>query len=133
MTGKELQCSISGVQIVLPTGLANHLVFRVYRGPSQIAYAHLSRSSPGQRERFSREHVSGPPTVSYCLKNIEVAQNYRGCGIGSALLDEVLNYCRAHRVSRIHGEAKGDVAALKSWYQGKGFRVDARDEILLSL
>ena len=53
------------------------------------------------------------PGVSYCLKIIEVSQNYRNEGIGSALLDEVITFCKDEQVVSIFGEAKGDSEGLR--------------------
>lgn len=131
MSGKPLQCPIPELQIVFPRGLASQLVFRVYKGSSQVAFAQLSRGSPVSRARHAPADGSGMPSISYNLKNIVVAQNYRGQGIGSTLLDEVLDYCRSHRVARIHGEITGDAVPLRRWYRRKGFHITVADEILL--
>lgn len=134
MSRKSSHCDMDNLQIVSRDGLAPQLVFRVYRGSSQIAFAQLSRGSAHERARFTGNGSSpAEPSISYCLKNVVVAQNCRGYGIGSALLDEVLDYCLLHRVARIYGEAKGDVAALKQWYRGKGFEISLTDEIRLLL
>ena len=45
------------------------------------------------------------PVFSYCLKIIEVSQNYRNKGLGSALLDEVIRFCKDEQVVSIFGEA----------------------------
>ncbi len=73
------------------------------------------------------------PGVSYCLKNIEVSQNYRNKGIGSALLDEIIHFCKDERVSSIYGEAKGNISVLRRWYEQKGFELDNTNNIQLSL
>lgn len=128
---KILDCSVSDLQLVLPKGLAHQLVFRVYSGATPIAYAQLSRGSARTRSGFTS--AVEMPTVSYCLKNIEVLQNFRCRGIGSALLDEVIDYCRTHHVAVIYGEVKGDVLALKQWYRGRGFDIGEVDTIRLPL
>jgi hypothetical protein len=53
-------------------------------------------------------------------------------GIGSALLDEVIGFCKDGQVVSIYGEAKGDSEELRRWYQGKGFDLDGVDKIQLS-
>ena len=50
---------------------------------------------------------------SYCLKIIEVSQNYRNKGLGSALLDEVIRFCKDEQVVSIFGEAKRDSEELR--------------------
>ena len=132
---KELKCSMPGLHVQLPKGLSSQLVFRVYQGISPIAYAQLSRGTERSRARHpaTSQFENQLPSVSYCLRNIEVLQNYRHYGIGSALLDEVIDYCRSHDVASIYGEAKGDVIALKKWYHGRGFSVTADDDIQLLL
>ncbi|MDT8428377.1 MAG: GNAT family N-acetyltransferase [Pseudomonadales bacterium] len=128
---KRLVCSMPDLQVVVPKGLAQQLVFRVYSGATPIAYAQLNRGSAKIRMGFVP--ATDTPSVSYCLKNIEVLQNFRGQGIGSALLDEVIEYCQSHQVAMIYGEAKGDVLALKRWYRGRGFDISEMDTIRLSL
>jgi ribosomal protein S18 acetylase RimI-like enzyme len=71
------------------------------------------------------------PGISYCLTNIEVSQDYRNRGIGTALLDEVVRFCRDAQVSSIYGEAKGDLQTLRRWYKGSGFNLNPRDQIHL--
>lgn len=126
-----LQCGIEDVQLVTPDALDARLVFRVYLGASQIAFARLDRGSPRDRERNRRQSDRNAPSVSYCLRTIVVLQNYRGYGIGSALLDVVLDHCRAHRVSLLYGEIRGDMAGLTRWYRGRGFHVVDGHEIRL--
>jgi len=62
-----------------------------------------------------------------------VSQHYRNQGIGSALLDEVIKFCKEERVSSIHGEAKVEMEFLRKWYQGKGFDLDSADNIELHI
>ena len=71
--------------------------------------------------------------LSYCLKNIVVSQNYRNRGIGTALLEAVINYCKVQRVTSIHGEARGEMKALRKWYQNNGFKMDCVDNIEIPL
>ena len=54
-------------------------------------------------------------------------------GVGSALLNEIIDFCRDERVSLIYGEAKGELAALRRWYLEQGFEIDSIDNIQLSL
>ncbi|HJO11927.1 MAG: GNAT family N-acetyltransferase [Gammaproteobacteria bacterium] len=114
-----------------PRGLSSRLFFCVYSGPNAIAFARLSsRTSAPAKHARSEQDVPG---VSYCLKNIEVSQNYRNKGIGSALLDEIIHFCKDERVSSIYGEAKGNISVLRRWYEQKGFELDNTNNIQLSL
>ncbi|MEX0962788.1 MAG: GNAT family N-acetyltransferase [Pseudohongiellaceae bacterium] len=124
------------LKVTKPNGLASSLFFHVYSGTNAIGFAQLStRAENNYRRSHSRPTTQDDlaPGVSYCLKLIEVSQNYRNRGIGSALLDEVIGFCKDERVASIYGEAKGDSAALRRWYQGKGFQLDSIDNIQLSL
>jgi hypothetical protein len=47
-------------------------------------------------------------------------------------LDQVIDFCKDERVVSIYGEAKGDSAELRRWYEGKGFELDSVDNIQLS-
>lgn len=136
---QQLDCDIPDVMVTMPKGLASSLFFCVYSGANTIAFAQLcSRTDNNHRRSVSRhlnddrqEHEQAPG-VSYCLKNIEVSQNYRNKGVGSALLDAVIHFCKDERVSAIYGEAKGDVSVLRRWYRQKGFELDSVDNIQLS-
>ena len=59
------------------------------------------------------------PSVSNCLKIIEVSQYYRKLDIGSVLLDEVIAFCKGEQVMSIYGEAKGDSKELRRWYPAR--------------
>lgn len=124
-----LECNLPDIKLVKPSGLSNRLFFRVYSGPNPIAFAQLSKR-PGRRRRTGLSVSSDSvPGVSYCLSNIEVSQNYRNKGVGSALLDEVISFCQEERVQALYGEARGDIEALRRWYRDKGFNLDGVDEI----
>jgi GNAT superfamily N-acetyltransferase len=127
---QELQCGMPDVKVTKPNGLAPSLFFHVYSGSNAIGFAQLSsRAANNYRRSLTYDEA---PSVSYCLKIIEVSQNYRNKGIGSALLDQVIDFCKDERVVSIYGEAKGDSAELRRWYEGKGFELDSVDNIQLS-
>lgn len=130
-----LQCDLPDITLAKPKGLASRLFFKVYNGPNAIAFAQLSTRATNEhrKARASALGESKVPGVSYCIKNIEVSEPYRNKGIGSALLDEVIRFCKDERVSTLYGEAKGDVELLRRWYEEKGFELDEVDNIQLSL
>ncbi len=136
----SLQCEIPQVQLTKPKGLAPQLFFSAYHGPNVVAFAQLSTRTANKFQRTASANDSKlqtdstqAPGVSYCLKQIEVQQNYRNQGIGSALLDEVIRFCKDQRVSTLYGEAKGDLEILRRWYSDKGFELDRVDNIQLSI
>ena len=127
---QELQCGMPDVKVTKPNGLASSLFFHVYSGGNAIGFAQLSsRAANNYRRSLTQDDAPG---ISYCLKIIEVSQNYRNKGIGSAFLDQVIDFCKDERVASIYGEAKGDSAELRRWYEGKGFELDSVDNIQLS-
>lgn len=132
----NLDCNVPNIKLTKPDGLAPRLFFQAYSGANPVAYAQLSSKPENQSRRLARRHVdddSVAPGVSYCLKVIEVSQNYRNQGIGSALLEEVIRFCKEERVSSIYGEAKGELEILRKWYEGKGFEMDQSANIELSI
>ncbi|MBL4573150.1 MAG: GNAT family N-acetyltransferase [Gammaproteobacteria bacterium] len=132
---QTLECGMPDLRVTKPSGLAPSLFFHVYSGTNAIGYAQLSsRAENNHRRSISRRTINdeSAPGISYCLKIIEVSQNYRNKGVGSALLDEVIGFCKDEQIVSIFGEAKGDSAELRRWYQGKGFDLDSVDNIQLS-
>ena len=132
---QDLQCDVAGLKITKPSGLASSLFFHVYSGANAIGFAQLStRAENNHRRSLARRAAKddAAPGVSYCLKIIKISQNYRNKGIGSALLDEVIGFCKDEQVVSIFGEAKGDSEELRRWYQSKGFDLDSVDNIQLS-
>jgi GNAT superfamily N-acetyltransferase len=130
-----LQCELPDITLTKPKGLDSRLFFKVYNGPNAIAFAQLGSRTvndySGVRSGFS-EFGEKAPGVNYCLKNIEVSQSYRNRGIGTALLEEVISFCKDERISTLYGEAKGEIEALRRWYEEKGFELDDIDNIQLS-
>jgi GNAT superfamily N-acetyltransferase len=107
----------------------------VYSGANAIAFAQLSSRTP-KRLRSAKQSEQAPdraPGVSYRLCNIEVSHHYRNQGVGTALLQEVIDFCKQERVSSLYGEAKGDVDELRKWYQAEGFELDEINNIQLRL
>lgn len=131
----QLQCKIPDVIVSKPQGLSQQLFFQVFSGPNAIAFAQLSSRADNRHRRSICQtgEEEKAPGVSYCLKNIEVSPNYRNKGIGTALLEEIIRYCKDERVSSLYGEAVGEKEILRRWYSSKGFDLDSTDNIQLSL
>jgi GNAT superfamily N-acetyltransferase len=132
---QNLECDMPDIRVAKPNGLSSNMFFHVYSGTNAIGFAQLSSRAKNNHRRSvsnSSAHENSAPGVSYCLKIIEVSQNYRNMGIGSALLDEVIGFCKDECVASLYGEAKGDSADLRRWYQDKGFDLDSVDNIQLA-
>jgi GNAT superfamily N-acetyltransferase len=144
---KTLDCQLPDITVTRPQGLAQRLFFKVYSGPNAIAFAQLSahRSRQSARRRVGIDDAFGnaaadvfadeekAPGISYYIRNIAVSQNYRNHGIGSALLDEVIRFCQDQQVISLYGQARGETENLRRWYQHKGFKLDAVDNMQLSI
>ncbi|GJM14294.1 MAG: hypothetical protein DHS20C12_26970 [Pseudohongiella sp.] len=132
---QKRRCDIPDLRVTKPSGLASSLFFHIYSGTNAVGFAQLSSRGENHHRRSASRSAANDdaaPGVSYCLKIIEVSQNYRNRGIGSALLDEVIGFCKDEQVVSIFGEAKGESEALRRWYQDKGFDLDSVDNIQLS-
>jgi len=133
-----IQSDLSDIRLTKPNGLAPRLFFKAYCGHQPVGMAQLS-SCAVKRDRLPHKRAnpdtieSQAPGVSYCLKLIEVSQNYRNKGIGSALLNEVIAFCKDERVTSLVGEAKGDTEILRRWYKARGFDLDEADNISLTI
>jgi GNAT superfamily N-acetyltransferase len=94
----ELNCKLPDIEVAKPNGLSSRLFLQVFSGPNAIAFAQLSSHSHNRRRLLvnadNHREVSLVLSVSYSLKDIEVSPHYRNQGIGSALLKEVIGFCR---------------------------------------
>lgn len=52
--------------------------------------------------------------------------NYRGKGVGSALLKRVIEICKDARISEILGHIYGDEELLIAWYRKFGFEIQGK-------
>lgn len=132
----QLHCKLPDVTLTKPKGLSNRMFFHVYSGPNAIAFAQLSsaKNRVMRKQRIAvADHDEQVPGIRYCLKNIEVSQNYRNLGVGTALLKEIISFCKDEQVAALYGEAKGEVESLRRWYRDTGFELDAVDNIRLTL
>jgi len=60
------------------------------------------------------------------LQTIAVAEQYRGQGVGRALMQEILDDARAHDCSEMLLEVREDNQSAQSLYENLGFEVIAR-------
>ena len=51
-------------------------------------------------------------------------ENYRGQGLGTKLLEEILAHLRGRGIATIEGVMKGDTARLARWFRAAGFHVN---------
>jgi len=132
----QLNCKLPDLKVKKPNGLSSRLFFQVFSGPNAIAFAQLSSRSPNQHWHAANDSQHEGfclPGVNYCLRIIEVNPDYRNQGVGSALLKEVIDFCRDEGVDSLYGQIRGDIHALRKWYQAEGFDLDAVDNIQLRL
>lgn len=129
-----LECE-ENFEIIPPQEHDSKLSFQVLCNGTPIAYARLKKEEADPRyENRVVQIFSARRTPTYCLKMIQVSQNYRNQGIGAILMHEIFHYCRHHNILRIVGDMQGDIPALQRWYQALGFSVspDRKIEMLLS-
>ncbi len=101
---ENLDFRAPNIKVAKPDGLAPRLFFHAYSGANPVTYAQLSVRFEKTRlpdRRRSRSTGSAAPGVGCCLELIKVSQYYRNQGIGSALLGEVIKFCKEERVSLI--------------------------------
>ena len=67
------------------------------------------------------------------LPKLRIGTNYRNKGIGSALLRQVIRFCKENDISTIKGEAKGDLDILIPWYKKHGFDIAENNKITMEL
>jgi GNAT superfamily N-acetyltransferase len=123
------------MEILPPVVHEDKMLFQGFCNGLPIAFARLRRLPP--EDEISAPVVrllSAVNLSTWSLQTIQVSQNYRNRGIGTALLKEILHYCRYHHVARLVGEVKGELPQLQRWYARNGFQVtaDNRIELLVS-
>lgn len=125
------------ISIQTPAVTGQTLLFRLFDNALPIGYARLgilpvkARVSPSVSVRVKTASPTGSGTSTYELKMIEVAQNYRHAGLGTALLQEVIRYCRENHIGALRGEIKGDLRTLSAFYRRNGFTIDQDHRISL--
>ncbi len=120
------------INILPPICTGEKLLFRVFDNAAPIGYARLKKVRP-RRKRVENviDMFDSDTYSSYELKMIEISQNYRHRGLGTSLLQEVIQYCRDSNIIRLTGEIKGDSRTLRDWYSNNGFQVSNDDLIEL--
>jgi GNAT superfamily N-acetyltransferase len=120
------------INILPPICTGEKLLFRVFDNVAPIGYARLKKVSPRIKRVENVIDMFDPDAYSsYELKMIEISQNYRHRGVGTSLLQEVIQYCRDSNIIRLTGEIKGDSRTLRGWYSNNGFQVSNDDLIEL--
>lgn len=120
------------IEILPPQLQDDRLLFQAFCNGMPIGFARLRRLRP--EEEYAHPVVQLNAAVrfpTWSLQSIQVAQNFRNRGIGTALLREILHYCRHNHIQRLIGEMKGELPALQRWYTRHGFRVSADNRIEL--
>ena len=120
------------INILPPICTGEKLLFRVYDNAAPIGYARLKKvTTRAKRAKNVIDMFDHNNAPSYELKMIEISQNYRQLGVGTSLLQEVIQYCRDSNIIRLTGEIKGDSPTLRNWYSNNGFQVSNDDLIEL--
>jgi GNAT superfamily N-acetyltransferase len=120
------------ISILPPIDRGEKLLFRVFDNAAPIGYARLRKVSCRAKKPENVIDMFDPDGYSsYELKMIEISQNYRQRGVGTSLLQEVIQYCRDSNIIRLTGEIKGDSRTLRDWYSNNGFQVSNDDQIEL--
>lgn len=120
------------IEIVPPVEHESSLLFQAFCNGMPIAFARLKKLEFDQRyEQCVVQLFSARRRPAYCLKLIQVSQNYRNRGIGTVLLREIIHYCRNHNISRLTGEIHGEFVPLQRWYRANGFSIDAGNRLEL--
>ncbi len=132
---KNTQFNLPNISLLAPSYLKEKMFFQLCWHGVPIAHARLERIGGNTSWDHNdnvidlAHHLNHP---AYVLKMIEVSQNYRQLGLGTALLREILDYCRDRGVRRLCGEIKGDLPKLRNWYASNGFNVAPDDQISIT-
>lgn len=122
------------IELLPPVEGTDKLLFQGFCNGLPIAFARLKRLHLAAN-RDSNVIPLSPlaDRTTWILQSIQVSQNYRNCGIGSALLAEIRHYCGHYGITRLVGEMSGDLPALRRWYLRNGFKVSADNRLELLL
>jgi GNAT superfamily N-acetyltransferase len=116
--------TVEHIEVIPPVEHGPKLYFQVFCNGMPIGHARLEKM---ERGTTSDNHIynllDARRCPTYSLKMIQIAQNYRNRGIGTVLLKEIMHYCKNNHIQRITGEIKGEMLALRHWYQQNGFSI----------
>ena len=88
-----------------------------------IAAGYLGRALIGDDDRAMRAYLVAMVGVQEMhLLNLTVAPAWQRCGIGSALLDELVQQCRERRAGQLWLEVRASNAGARALYERYGFR-----------
>ena len=112
------------ISVHSPDGLGCKLLFQAFFNGIPVGHASLRKTV--RKPRFYSSTSSRPiENTTYTLSNIHVDQNYRQLGIGSSLLNEVIQFCETQQIHHLVGQIKSDIANINDWYSQHGFKVYA--------
>lgn len=57
------------------------------------------------------------------LGDIKIESEYQNLGVGSALLKEIIIYCKKNRIKSLSGKMIGKIDKLKQFYTSHGFHI----------
>jgi GNAT superfamily N-acetyltransferase len=107
---------------LLPTGCS--LIAK--KGGVRIGYAHISVTQTVAT--LADIQVSRFKTRPFVLLPfLRRTHNYRGKGVGSALLRRAIAICKEAGITEIVGCIRGDEERLRVWYKRFGFQVNGSD------
>ena len=120
------------IELLPPVEGPDKLLFQGFCNALPIAFARLKRLHAGADQdcKVVPLHAAADRST-WVLQNIQVSQNYRNRGIGSALLAEVRHHCSHYGITRLVGDMTGDLPALRRWYLRNGFTVSSDNRLEL--
>lgn len=98
---------------------------KAYSGNSCIAYAKLSRE--GLNAKLVDIYVYDRRKIKFIF--FRLGSNYRGKGVGTELLNQVLYFCKKHGIETIEGKVMGDLKRLIPWYRRFGFNISPENDL----
>ncbi len=120
------------IEFLPPVVTADKILFQGFCNGFPIAFARLRRQQVDTVYTHPvLQLLSAARFPTWSLHSIQVSQNYRNLGIGTALLQEILHYCRHHNIQRLVGDMRGELPALQRWYQRHGFRISTEHRLEL--
>ncbi|TOI85026.1 hypothetical protein CGI51_23130 [Vibrio parahaemolyticus] len=120
------------MEIELIRNTENSFSYILYESGSNVGRIHVSLiGNVAKIEDIVVDEIEYSPW--WFLPFIKWTKSFRGKGYGTALLTQVIQYCKSLGSSEIIGEMHGDEQKLTVWYQRFGFIVSEDKSISLSL